>query len=124
MTYGYWAVPRATGRTGNTGGPYSIVLRLSSAKGASGMQRVLLVGAGKIGGTIAAFLSRSGDYDVLVADADEASLRRISDSLGVETVKLNADDPVALHKAASGRNVVVSATSFAFNPAIAAVALG
>jgi saccharopine dehydrogenase-like NADP-dependent oxidoreductase len=88
------------------------------------MQRVLLVGAGKIGGTIAAFLSRSGDYDVLVADADEGSLRRISDALGVETVKLNADDPVALHKAASGRGVIVSATSFAFNPAIAAVALG
>jgi 3-hydroxyacyl-CoA dehydrogenase len=42
------------------------------------MQRVLLVGAGKIGGTIASFLSRSGDYDVLVADADDASLRRVA----------------------------------------------
>ena len=88
------------------------------------MQRVLLVGAGKIGGTIATFLSRSGDYDVLVADADDASLRRVAESARVETVKLNADDPAALHKAASGRNVVVSATSFALNPAIASVALG
>ena len=88
------------------------------------MQRVLLVGAGKIGGTIASFLSSSGDYDVLVADADESSLRRIADAARVETVKLNADDPAALHKAASGRNVVVSATSFALNPAIASVALG
>jgi saccharopine dehydrogenase-like NADP-dependent oxidoreductase len=88
------------------------------------MQRVLLVGAGKIGGTIAAFLSRSGDYDVLVADADDASLKRVAETAGVETIKLNADDPAALHKAASGRNVIVSATSFALNPAIAAVALG
>src|SRR4051812_15725955 len=88
------------------------------------MQRVLLVGAGKIGGTIASFLSRTGDYDLLVADADESSLRRVADSAGVATVKLSADDPAALHKAASGRNVVVSATSFALNPAIAAVALG
>ena len=88
------------------------------------MQRVLLVGAGKIGGTIAAFLARVGDYDVLVADADEASLKRVAEVAGVETIKLNADDPAALHRAASGRNVIVSATSFALNPAIAAVALG
>src|SRR5947208_13806614 len=96
----------------------------TSAKGASRMQRVLLVGAGKIGGTIASFLSRGGGYDVLVADADESSLRRVADAAGVETVKLSADDPAALHKAASGRNVVVSPTAFGPNPAIALVALG
>jgi len=88
------------------------------------MHRVLLVGAGKIGGTVASFLARSGDYDVLVADADEASLRRVGEAAGVETVKLNADDPAALCKAARSRNIVVSATSFALNPAIAAAALG
>jgi saccharopine dehydrogenase-like NADP-dependent oxidoreductase len=88
------------------------------------MQRVLLVGAGKIGATIASFLSRTRDYDLLVADADESSLRRVAGSADVETVRLNADDPAALHKAASGRDAVVSATSFALNPAIAAVALG
>ena len=87
------------------------------------MQRVLLVGAGKIGGTIASFLTRGGDYDVLVADADAASLRRVAEAANVRTVQLSADDPAALRKAASGRGVVVSATSFALNPAIAAVAL-
>ena len=87
------------------------------------MQRVLLVGAGKIGGTIASFLTRGGDYDVLVADADAASLRRVAEAAGAETVQLSADDPAALKRAASGRGVVVSATSFALNPAIAAVAL-
>ena len=54
------------------------------------MQRVLLVGAGKIGGTIASFLSRVGDYDVLVADADESSMRRVAEAASVETIKLNA----------------------------------
>jgi saccharopine dehydrogenase-like NADP-dependent oxidoreductase len=88
------------------------------------MQRVLLVGAGKIGGTIASFLSRAGDYDVLVADADEQSLRRVAEAARVETVKVNADDPVALYKVAAGRGIIVSATSFALNPAIASVALG
>ena len=88
------------------------------------MQRVLLVGAGKIGGTIASFLARCGDYDVRVADADDASLRRVAETARVETVKVNADDVAALHRAAAGRDVIVSATSFALNPAIASVALG
>jgi saccharopine dehydrogenase-like NADP-dependent oxidoreductase len=87
------------------------------------MHRVLLVGAGKIGGTIAAFLSRCGDYEVLVADADEASLRRVAELAPVETARVNADDPAALAKVAAGRDVIVSATSFALNPAIASVAL-
>ena len=87
------------------------------------MQRVLLVGAGKIGRTIASFLSHVGDFDALVADADETSLRRVAESAAVETVRLSADDASALKKAASGRDVVVSATSFALNPTIAAAAL-
>jgi len=87
------------------------------------MQRVLLVGAGKIGSTVASFLARSGDYDVLVADADEATLRRLAEAENVRTVRLSADDPAELKKAAAGRDVIVSATSFALNPSIASVAL-
>ena len=41
------------------------------------MHNVLLLGAGKIGTAIAKFLSQTGDYDILVGDIDEASLRRI-----------------------------------------------
>ena len=43
------------------------------------MYRVLLLGAGKIGSAIAHFLSNTGDYDVLVADSDGASLQRVTE---------------------------------------------
>ena len=56
------------------------------------MRKVLLLGAGKIGRMIARFLSNSGDYDVLVGDAEPAALSRIREVADVETMQLNADD--------------------------------
>ena len=87
------------------------------------MYRVLLLGAGKIGSAIAQFLSSTGDYDVLVADADEASLRRLERATGVSTIRLSASDPSSLRPAMEGRQAVVSALSFALNPAVAQIAL-
>ena len=87
------------------------------------MYRILLLGAGKIGSAIAQFLSNSGDYDVLVADADEASLRRVEQTADVSTTVLSASDTTALRDAMKGRQAVVSALSFALNPAVAQAAL-
>jgi saccharopine dehydrogenase-like NADP-dependent oxidoreductase len=87
------------------------------------MHRVLLLGAGKIGSAIAQFLSNTGEYDVLVGDADEASLARIERAANVSTVQLSAGDSEALHRALRGRDAVVSALSFALNPAVAQAAL-
>jgi saccharopine dehydrogenase-like NADP-dependent oxidoreductase len=87
------------------------------------MHRVLLLGAGKIGSAIAQFLSNTGEYDVLVGDADEASLARIERAANVSTVQLSAGDSEALHRALLGRDAVVSALSFALNPAVAQAAL-
>lgn len=87
------------------------------------MHRVLLLGAGKIGSAIAQFLSNTGDYDVLVGDADDASLTRIERAANVSTVQLSAGDSEALHRALRGRDAVVSALSFAPNPAVAQAAL-
>lgn len=42
------------------------------------MTRVLLDGAGKIGGTIAAMLHESGDWDLKVIDAHEEALREVA----------------------------------------------
>jgi len=42
------------------------------------LDRVLLLGAGKIGRTIARLLTDSGDYEVLVADADPKALDRLT----------------------------------------------
>ena len=87
------------------------------------MYRILLLGAGKIGSAIAQFLSNTGDYDVLVGDADEQSLARIEQIADVKTVQLSAADSSALRSAMKGRQAVVSALSFAPNPGVAQAAL-
>ena len=87
------------------------------------MYRLLLLGAGKIGSAIAQFLSTTGDYDVLVGDADPAALERIPRGPGISTVELAAGDPTALKKAMAGRAAVASALSFALNPTVAQAAL-
>jgi saccharopine dehydrogenase-like NADP-dependent oxidoreductase len=88
------------------------------------MRKVLLLGAGKIGRMIARFLSASGDYDVLVADDDPSALARIAESAKVETAVVDADDPKRLAAVLRGRELVISALSYAHNPAVAAAALG
>ena len=85
--------------------------------------RILLMGAGKIGSSIAAMLAGSGDYDVLVADVDRAALKRLEKSLGVKTVVASASAGRTLRRLMKGRDAVVSACSFAVNPIIAQAAL-
>lgn len=85
--------------------------------------KVLLLGAGKIGGAIAKFLVHSGDYDVVVGDVSAHALERIKSSVNVKTVKLDVSDAAALKKAMAGRQSVVSACSYDANVAIAGAAL-
>jgi saccharopine dehydrogenase-like NADP-dependent oxidoreductase len=87
------------------------------------MYPVLIVGAGKIGTATAALLADTGDYDVLVADIDAASLKRVSESCSATTTQIAADDPESLDRVMKGRKSVLSAMSFAFNPGIAKAAL-
>lgn len=85
--------------------------------------RVLLLGAGKIGRMIARLLVDSGDYDVVVGDQHAPSLERIAAKTGVATVQVDATDGTALAKAMQGRDTVLSALSFRFNPQVAELAL-
>jgi saccharopine dehydrogenase-like NADP-dependent oxidoreductase len=87
------------------------------------LHRVLLLGAGTIGSAIAQFLSNTGEYDVLVGDADQASLLRLERAANVRTQQLSASDPDALRRALQGCDAVVSALSFALNPGVAQAAL-
>jgi saccharopine dehydrogenase-like NADP-dependent oxidoreductase len=87
------------------------------------MRHVLLLGAGKIGRMITRFLVDSGDYDVRVADADSAALQRLQQRVPVEVSQLDAGNHDALLNLMSGRDVVISALSFRFNPGVAHAAL-
>jgi saccharopine dehydrogenase-like NADP-dependent oxidoreductase len=87
------------------------------------MRKVLLLGAGKIGRMIASFLADTGDYDLLVGDGDPAALARIAGAANLETAQVDADKPRQLADALRGRDVVVSALSYAHNRAVASAAL-
>ncbi len=87
------------------------------------MHRVLLLGAGKIGRMIAKLLHDCGDYEVAVADSERAALERLAAQTPVETVTLDASDSSQLGQAIAGRQSVLSALSFHYNPRVAEAAL-
>lgn len=87
------------------------------------MHEVLLLGGGKIGRMIAKLLSESGDFEVTVADYDQKALDRIAATRGVQALQIDATDRAQLSAAMAGKNSVVSALSYHFNPTIAEVAL-
>jgi saccharopine dehydrogenase-like NADP-dependent oxidoreductase len=85
--------------------------------------RTLIFGAGKIGAAIAHLLHHCGDYDVVVADKFEASLKRISDKLPISTLTLDATSARDLAQKFRGFDQVVSAGPYHINPMIAEAAL-
>ena len=82
------------------------------------MTRVLLAGAGKIGGTIAAMLHESGDWDLKVIDAHEAALREIA-AAGIVTEALDITDAAERRRAIDGVTAVISALPYDLNGPLA-----
>lgn len=87
----------------------------------TGKTKVLLLGAGKIGGAIVEYLAGSGDYLVTVADHDEAALRMMHGA-AVGRMVVDVTDREGLAKAAGGMDMVLSALPFYLNVAVAEVA--
>src|ERR1700733_12954789 len=87
------------------------------------MNRVLLLGAGTVGGAIARFLSQTGEYDILVGDVDAQALRRLEQVPKVHTIQLDSSNPAELERAMQGRQSVLSALNFSFNPTLAKAAV-
>jgi saccharopine dehydrogenase-like NADP-dependent oxidoreductase len=85
--------------------------------------KVLLLGAGKIGCVIARLLARTGDFDVVVGDADPAARARVQSQTGLETVDVEAGNIAAVAALLKDRDTVISACSFDVNLAIATAAL-
>lgn len=89
------------------------------------MQRVLVVGAGKIGSLIAGMLTDSGDYDVIVADRDPEVAARVANghwprAVRSETVDAMDADAVAALLMQRGCAAVVSCLPYYANPPVAA----
>lgn len=88
------------------------------------MKDVVVIGAGKIGSTIADLLGASGDYRVTVADRSELQLRGIRTGAAVATRLVDITDAAALRELLAGRFAVLSAAPFDLTIRIAEAAAG
>ncbi len=86
------------------------------------MKRILLAGAGKIGGMIASLLSASGDYHVTVADRSPERLERLPRGAAIERRILDLTDAGALAEALHGQFAVLSAAPYGITSHIARAA--
>ncbi len=72
--------------------------------------KIIIVGCGKVGFTLAEHLSKE-DHDVTIVDTDFESLKRASDALDVMCVKGNGASSAILEEAGAGTaDVVIAAT--------------
>ncbi|MCT8159467.1 saccharopine dehydrogenase family protein [Pseudoruegeria sp. SHC-113] len=83
------------------------------------MWTVCIMGAGKIGQTIAAFLSASRNYRVVIADSDLAALKRL-DIPGAVMRQVDGADAASVAEALADCDAVISAAPFFLTPSIAA----
>ncbi len=83
------------------------------------MQPVVIVGAGKIGITIAALLLRSGAYQVRMADQDETRLAAVPDHANLTRHRVDPADRESLAAVLAGAFAVMSAVPYHATAAIA-----
>lgn len=76
------------------------------------MKNILIIGAGKIGSTIAEMLGTHGDYAVTVADRSVDQLERLETNPSVTRLPLDIADEAALKAALTGRFAVLSAAPY------------
>ncbi len=86
------------------------------------MQKILLAGAGKIGAMIAELLAQTGDYQVVVADIDEAGLQAMPKHPNITTVTLDLRDEAILVTALQDKFAVLSACPFQITQYVAKAA--
>jgi saccharopine dehydrogenase-like NADP-dependent oxidoreductase len=91
------------------------------------MNKVLVLGAGKIGALISGLLAESGAYQVQLADVDETAAAGVARAHGLQTiqaVRLDATDAAALrsHLQAHPVQAVISSLPYHCNAVVAAAA--
>jgi saccharopine dehydrogenase-like NADP-dependent oxidoreductase len=83
-------------------------------------RRVIILGAGKIGGAIVDLLSETGDWDVTVADQSTEYLELIPAERATR-LTVDVGDPTQLTNAIDGHEYAISALPFFLNPQVATV---
>jgi saccharopine dehydrogenase-like NADP-dependent oxidoreductase len=85
------------------------------------VERILLLGAGKIGSAIIELLGASGDYDVSVADKDPAAVESLHRH-DVRRAVVDVENPAELGQVMKGEDAVISALPFYLNTRVAGAA--
>jgi saccharopine dehydrogenase-like NADP-dependent oxidoreductase len=86
------------------------------------MKQIAVIGAGKIGATIADLLALTREYEVTVIDQSQAQLDVLDRAAGIATQRLDISAPAALEAALSGKFAVLSAAPFHLTTRIAEAA--
>jgi saccharopine dehydrogenase-like NADP-dependent oxidoreductase len=86
------------------------------------MKEIVVVGAGKIGSTIADMLASTGDYHVTVADKSADQLQRLEVGANVVRAQVDVEDKAAMEKLLKGRFAVLSAAPYHLTTSIAQAA--
>ena len=87
------------------------------------MFNVAIIGAGRIGGSIARMLHHSGNYRLLVIDSKAEALDRFSDIKEIKTCQLDLHDKKQLLKVLSDYSAVISACPYNESVDVAQAAL-
>ena len=85
------------------------------------MDKLMLLGGGKIGHAIATMMAATGDYELTVADKDASSLKRLPKSR-VTPIELDVSDKAAVAKAMRGHKYALSAMPYHLTPIVAGAA--
>jgi len=85
------------------------------------MRKVLILGAGKIGGAIVDLLAPTGDYELTVADQD-ANFLALVPAAKARHRRIDVNDHGGLAQAIRGQQVVISALPYFLNPTVARIA--
>jgi lysine 6-dehydrogenase len=71
--------------------------------------RVVVLGAGLVGGAIARDLALGGEFEVTVVDSSQAALGRLGDQAGIRAVRADLADAGAVQRAVEKAQIVVGA---------------
>lgn len=82
------------------------------------MQRVVLLGAGKIGAAIVDMLGAAGDFDLTVGDHDQTMLDAM-DPAKARLVRVEVEDAAAVKALLDGHDAVISALPYNLNARLA-----
>jgi len=87
------------------------------------MRKIMVVGAGRVGSTIAAMLAAAGDYEVTVADPVPAALAALPEQPRVRAQTLDVREPAAFAAALQEHYAVLSAAPFHLTTTLAEAAV-